>query len=142
MPDVDKWNNFWMGMAYQAATLSKDKSTKVGAVIVTPDNRQCSIGYNGFAAGIEETDEKWERPTKYSYVIHAEENCLLNCPFDTVECTAYVTHQPCHRCISRLINAGIRKLYYGQPYERLECQDVWEDHAQLFDVIECMDFIP
>lgn len=140
MPDVDKWNTFWMGMAYQAATLSKDPSTHVGAVIVTPDNRQCSIGYNGFAAGIEETPEKWERPTKYEYVIHAEENCLINCPFDTVDCKIYITHQPCHRCIGRVLNSGITHVYYGQPYENLCHRDIWDDHAQQFAEVKVIPY--
>ena len=76
--------------------LSKDPRTKVGAVIVTEDTRQVSIGYNGFPKKLAEHPERWEKPLKYEYVIHAELNAIMNCPFDTKGCTLYCTHQPCH----------------------------------------------
>ena len=78
MPTTDQWNKHWMEVALVTSKLSKDPSTQVGAVVVTQDNRQCSIGYNGFARGIEETPDKWQRPTKYEYVIHAELNAILS----------------------------------------------------------------
>ena len=36
-----------MGMAVLSSLRSKDPSTKVGAVIVSPENKVISIGYNG-----------------------------------------------------------------------------------------------
>jgi deoxycytidylate deaminase len=118
--------------------MSKDPTTKVGAVIVTPDNRQCSIGYNGFAKGIEETEEKWERPTKYEYVIHSEMNAIMNCPFDTHGCTVYITMTPCHRCITHLVNAGIKRIVYEHEYDRLAHVDIWKEAASLFDEVVCL----
>jgi dCMP deaminase len=134
MPDHNKWNKHWLEVAKVTAKLSKDPSTQVGAVIVTPDNRQCSVGYNGFARGIEETAEKWARPIKYERVIHAEMNALLNCPFETVGCKLYITHQPCHRCISHVLNSGIVEVYYGIEYENIQHLDIWKEHAKLFKV--------
>ena len=99
MPTQLQWDQTWLQVAKTVSKLSKDPSTKVGSVTVTPDNRHCSIGYNGFVRGIEETKEKWERPLKYQYVQHSELNSILNCPFDTMGCTLYCTHQCCHRCI-------------------------------------------
>ena len=103
----DDWHIFWLDLAKKASTRSKDPNTQVGAVIVTQDNRQCSIGYNGFPKGVVENNTKWSRPLKYSYVIHAEENAIINAPFDTVGSSLYCTLQPCHKCIGKLINAGI-----------------------------------
>ncbi len=127
MPSENRWDQHWLEVAQVVSKLSKDKHTKVGCVIVSKDNRHCSIGYNGFAAGIDETDEKWERPTKYEYVIHSETNSLLNCPFDTVGCSCYITLQPCHRCISNLANAGIEKVVYLKDYPNLCHEDIWKD---------------
>lgn len=135
MPSVDRWITHWMDVAKVFAQLSKDPSTKVGAVIVTPDNRKCSGGYNGFAKDIEETPDKWERPRKYSYVIHAEENALLNCPFDTTGCKIYITHQPCSNCILRLVNSGITEVYFGEVYANLTNKDIWEEHSHSFNYI-------
>lgn len=126
-------------MAQTVAKLSKDESTKVGAVIVSSDNKKCSMGYNAFAAGVEETQEKWQRPRKYEYVIHAEENAILNCPFDKTGCTIYITHQPCHKCIARLKNAGIRRIVYNLEYKNLQYKDIWDEHVKLFDEVVKID---
>lgn len=136
MASKKKWNETWMRVALVVAKLSKDPNTQVGAVIVTTDNRQCSVGYNGFAVGIEETEAKWQRPRKYQYVIHGEINAIMNCPFDTKGCKIYLTHSPCHRCIAHLINAGITEVYYLEDYKNLEYLDIWNEHRQLFKVFE------
>lgn len=134
---IKEWNNFWIGMAEHTSTLSKDPSTKVGSVIVTMDNRQCSLGFNGFARGIAETEAMWNnRELKLEMVIHSEQNALLNCPFQTRGCKIYVTHQPCHRCLIHLINAGIREVYYKHSYDRLGHKVIWDAHVKLFDVVE------
>lgn len=44
------WDDFFVSMAKLTATKSKDRSRKIGAVIVGPDNEVRSIGYNGFPA--------------------------------------------------------------------------------------------
>ena len=131
MPTENKWDKHWLEVAAVVSKLSKDPTTQVGAVIVTPDNRQCSIGYNGFSAGIDETPEKWERPLKYEYVIHAEKNALMNCPFDTQGCSIYTTITPCHRCLVHLVNAGIKKVVYGEEYANLCHKDIWLEAAEL-----------
>jgi dCMP deaminase len=115
--------------------MSKDPSTKVGCVVVGPDNRKISFGYNGFVKGIEETYEKWQRPRKYQFVQHAELNAIINCPFDTVGCILYCTHQPCHRCLEMAGAAGIRRVVYAKPYTNLEHKDIWDEHSLLFDEV-------
>lgn len=139
MPNQSEWDDHWMRMAKTTSELSKDPKTKVGAIIVTPDNRQCSIGYNGFAAGIAETVDKWKRPTKYNYVIHSEMNAIINCPFDTKGCTLYCTLQPCHRCITHCVNAGISRLVYGKQYDNIEHIEIWKETADLFEEVLFLD---
>lgn len=139
MPNQSKWNQHWLKIAQVTSQLSKDPATKVGAVIVSVDNRQCSLGYNGFAAGIEETDEKWQRPEKYQWVLHGEDNALLNCPFSTIGCSIYLTHQPCHKCIAKLRNAGIKRIVYITPYANLERKDIWDETVKLFDEVIQLD---
>jgi len=136
MPTQKQWDLHWIEIAEVTSKLSKDPTTKVGCVIVTPDNRQCAIGYNGFPAGIQETPEKWERPLKYQFVIHSEINAIMNCPFDTKGCTIYITLQPCHRCIGALKNAGIKRIVYKNDYPNLEHKDIWEEISKLFDSVE------
>jgi dCMP deaminase len=133
----DKWIKHWLKIAHVTSQLSKDPSTKVGAVVVTPDNRQCSLGYNGFADGIEDLEERWHtRPVKYEYVIHAEENAILNSPFDTKGCTLFCTHRCCHKCMARIIRAGIKRVYYVYDYANINHIDIIDNHAKLLDEIK------
>jgi len=107
---------------------SKDPSTKVGAIIVAPDGRKISGGYNGFVRGAPESDEVWlDRPSKYKRVLHAEKNAILNCPFPTEGATLYCTLHPCIECLKDIIQAGIARIvYYGKPCER------WEIDPEVF----------
>lgn len=106
------WNDLWMKMAILIAKRSKDPNTQVGCVLVSPDNRQMRIGYNGFAVGINEPSERWERPTKYDFVIHAETNAILNSKCDLQGWTCYVTLKPCEKCSSLIVQSGIKEIVY------------------------------
>ena len=136
MPSQRLFDKAFLDMALSIAVgLSKDPSTKVGCIIATPDNKKFSMGYNGFARGMEENAERWQRPQKYEYVIHAELNALLNCPFDTAGASLYCTHQPCHRCIQHLINAGVSRVVFRHEYANMTHPEIWEEAASLFDEV-------
>ena len=140
MPTQQTWDKHWMNVAILTSKLSKDPTTQVGAVLLTPDNRQCAIGYNGFARGIEETPEMWNnRDVKLKYVIHAEENALLNTPFSPKDCSIYITHQPCPKCIIRVLQAGIIRVIYNLPYTKMGDVDIWQVHANKFKEIRQLD---
>ena len=136
MPTQQLLHDTYFKYAIAASGLSKDPTTKVGACIVHPEHSQFSTGYNGFPKGIFETAEKWQRPLKYEYVRHAEENAVSFCPFDTHGCAIYVTLQPCHRCLGLLLQNNIKKVYYLEKYANLTMPDVWDDLASYFDVLE------
>lgn len=102
-----------------ANTFSKDPRTKVGCILLKPDSLNIlSMGYNGFPRGITETAERWERPTKYQFVSHAEANALTNACRSGV-CTegsiAIVTMYPCCSCTKSLIQAGIKTIITVPP---------------------------
>jgi len=119
-------DKLWLDLARRVALESKDPITKVGSVIVSPDQRQCSVGYNGFPTKVEETELKWSRPEKYEWVIHSEMNNLLNCPFPTKGASMYITHKPCHKCLLHLVQAGITNVYYIFDYTNTR-QDIIEE---------------
>ncbi len=52
---MSDWDQYFIKMAQLISTKSKDPSTKVGCVIVGPDNEVRSTGYNGFPRGVRET---------------------------------------------------------------------------------------
>lgn len=73
-----KWDRRFLKIAREVATWSKDPSTQVGAVIVDPDQRVVSLGYNGLPCGVSDSrDLLDDRVAKYATVIHAEQNALL-----------------------------------------------------------------
>lgn len=95
---------------------SKDPSTKVGCVIVGPDRELRSAGYNGLPRGVDDLRERMERPAKYLWTSHAEENAVAQAArvgVSMMGCKAYITHAPCCRCARMLIQAGIKEVLVG-----------------------------
>lgn len=111
---MDKWDIRFMRLAEEISSWSKDIRTKVGSVIVDNDNNPISMGYNGFARHINDLDEERYKPeNKLKYVIHSEENAIINCARHnqcTVGTTIYVTLFPCSNCAGMIVNAGIKKI--------------------------------
>lgn len=101
-----------MAMAMLAASWSKDRRKQVGAVIVSPDCRHVSIGYNGLPAGFEQRlgSIVMDRETKNRYSLHAEENAMANAAQDIRGWTLYVTTPPCMKCALAIHRAGIVRL--------------------------------
>ncbi len=49
----------------------------------------------------------------YNYVVHAEQNAILNARGKSLEgCRIYVNLFPCHECARNIIQSGIREVYY------------------------------
>lgn len=122
----DKWDRRYVELARLVSTWSKDPSTQVGAVLVRPDNSVASIGYNGFPKGIEDTEERLnDRDTKYSFVIHAEMNAVLNAHDDVRGDTLYLWPLLCcDRCAVHMIQAGIKRVV--APSCPTDKADRWE----------------
>lgn len=110
------WPDYFMGFAEHAASKSKDPSTQVGAVAVGPDGEIRATGFNGLPRGVEDRPERMERPAKYLWTSHAEENLVAHAARVGVSlkgCTVYVTHYPCSRCARSLIQAGVTRIHVG-----------------------------
>ena len=104
------WTNHFLEMAHLVASKSKDPNTKVGCVIVTEDKVVAATGYNGLPRGVEDKPERMERPAKYLWTSHAEENAVAQAARVGMPLkggVAYVTHTPCSRCARTLIQAGV-----------------------------------
>ena len=111
------WDERFMDMARLVASWSKDPSTGCGAVIVDPERRVVSLGFNGLPARIED-DPAWlsDRGIKLRVVLHAEDNAINFARRDLTGCTLYVWPMPpCAQCASRLIQAGIVRAVSIRP---------------------------
>ena len=90
--DYISWDEYFMGISLLSGMRSKDPSTH--------------------------EDFPWEREgdflnTKYPYVVHAEQNAILNARGKNLEgCSIYVNLFPCHDCARNIIQSGIKKVYY------------------------------
>lgn len=107
-----KWDLRFLGLAYHVAQWSKDPSTKVGAVIVRGLNRVVSIGYNGFASGVDDTSERYnDRELKYKMVVHGEINAIIHAKQDLAGCTLYTWPLfTCSVCAGSVIQSGIHRV--------------------------------
>lgn len=109
------WDVYYLTIAFAASRRSIDPSTKHGCVIVSIDNRVLSIGYNGPIKGANDSSLSLERPQRYWAWIHAEENALLaysGSQQDILGATAYVTGQPCHKCLRMIIQKGLSRVVF------------------------------
>lgn len=119
MSESFKWDTRFLDLAQVVSKWSKDPSTQVGAVIVRPDKSILSVGYNGFPRKMEDSLELLNnRPEKYSRIIHAEVNALLQARADLSVCTLYTyPFMPCDRCAVIMIQAGITEFVFPKPTE-------------------------
>ncbi len=93
---------------------------KVGALVVK-EKMIISDGYNGTPSGFENICEDENNVTK-PYVLHAEANAitkLARSSNNSDGATLYVTASPCIECAKLIIQAGIKRVVYGEKY-RLE----------------------
>lgn len=120
---MTNWDKKFLDLCKHIATWSKDKSTKVGAVIVNDRNKVISLGYNGFPIGFDDSmDYRHERPQKYDYTEHAERNAIYSAAelgISVRGCTMYLCWFPCPDCARAIIQSGIKTL----KYEHVDFED-------------------
>ena len=103
-------------MAAVWARNSYCKRRQVGALIVK-DRMIISDGYNGTPSGFPNVCE--ENGKTLPYVLHAEANAitkLARSNNNSDGATLYVTAAPCIECAKLIIQAGIKRVIYGEEY--------------------------
>lgn len=116
------WQDFFMGIAKLAAQRSKDPRTQCGACIIK-DNKIIGVGYNGMPNGISDISMPWLPDddflkSKYTYVVHAELNAILNTCDNTQlkGSTMYCTLAPCNECVKAIIQSGITEIVFAATW--------------------------
>lgn len=107
----------YMRMARIWSENSYCKRRQVGALIVK-DKMIISDGYNGTPSGFENVCEDENNVTK-PYVLHAEANAITKIARsgnNSDGATLYVTTSPCIECAKLIIQAGIKRVIYGEKY--------------------------
>lgn len=135
------WDAYFMEMALLVASKSKDRSTKVGAVIVGPDNEIRSTGYNSFPRGInDDVEERHVRPEKYLWTEHAERNAIYNAAragIPTKGCRMYTNTSStlagvCMDCARAAVQAGITEVVHQPPGHNTRWGDECQKAHELF----------
>lgn len=143
---TDRWDAHFIRLALEHAKMSKDPSTKVGAIIVGPSREIRAAGFNGFPIGLMDTPQRLhDREMKLKLVVHAEMNAILlaaRVGTPLLGCTMYLaaTDQsglswggpPCTRCTVELIQAGIGTIV---SLPRKTVPSRWADDLDLAEML-------
>jgi dCMP deaminase len=113
------WDKRLYHLTLYVGQWSKDRSTKVGCVIATPDKQVISIGYNGFPRGVDDSQEsRHSSASKYLWTEHAERNAIYGAArlgIATRGCEMFLSWFPCMDCARAIVQAGITRLVAIQP---------------------------
>ena len=115
----------YMRMATIWAENSYCKRRQVGALLVK-DKMIISDGYNGTPSGFDNNCED-ENNSSFPYVLHAEANAITKVARSNNSsdgATLYVTASPCIECAKLIIQAGIKRVVYGEQYRLLDGVDL------------------
>lgn len=126
--DRPSWSAYFRSIAQLVAQRSTCTRRKVGAILVR-DKRVVATGYNGVPSGIRHCAEvgclraKLNVPSGERHELcrglHAEQNAIIQAATHGVSiigCDLYCTNMPCSICAKMLINAQIRRIFYGDGY--------------------------
>ena len=100
---------------------------KVGALLVK-EKMIISDGFNGTPSGFPNVCED-ENNVSLPYVLHAEANAITKVARSNNSsdgATLYVTASPCIECAKLIIQAGIKRVVYGEKYRLTDGVDLLE----------------
>lgn len=127
------WMTWHLEHAKLAALKSKD-TTQVGAALVDENGVVRMTAFNGPPMGVADLQERFERPDKYLWASHAEQNLIAFAARSGVRtegCTVYVTHTPCSTCARMLIQAGVVEVVAGDGTTHMATKE-FEAAKQMF----------
>ena len=154
-----QWDHYYMNLAETVQTRANCFGAQIGAVLVL-HNRIISTGFNGTPEGFpncedggcercrqrelrdaghlsEVTDPLFRGAGKHLDVcicVHAEANALLSAArygTRTDGATLYSTYKPCFMCLKVMIQAGVRRVVYLNPYEPADSEALRKQYALL-----------
>jgi len=109
------WDEYFLMVSFTTSLRSQDPDIQHGCVIVNERNHIIATGYNNPIKGCNDDVIPYNiRDEKRKWMIHAEENAMLNVTQSSSErgdsCRMYITGYPCNNCLQRIVNFGIKKI--------------------------------
>ncbi len=136
---VPTWDEYYLQICKVVASRSKDPNTQIGCVIVGPAHEIRSTGYNSLPRRIrDDIPERFERPTKYLWIEHAERNAICNAAragTATEGCTIYVEIMPCMDCARAIVQAGIVEVVISASRMAQYSSDYYDQHFGIVEVL-------
>lgn len=113
-----RYDFLYLDLATRIAQMSHAVKRQVGAIAVK-NNNILSFGFNGTPAGFLNTCED-EQGKTLPWVIHAEANLVSKAAAEGLslrDSTVYVTTAPCDNCALLLIQSGVSRVVFRDPYK-------------------------
>jgi dCMP deaminase len=133
-PHIPSFDELFMRHVYLIGSKSKDRSTQIGAVLVS-DGGVISEGYNGICRKV--TDTVIERnisPEKYHWFEHGERNAIYNAArkgIKTIGSIMFTNYTPCTDCARGIIQAGVQEVVFhkqwGEVWDTVK-KEKWSGH--------------
>lgn len=113
------FDEYMLMLAFDVSLRSEDPNIRHGAVITNSHYHIIGTGYNATIKGSDKNIIPMNnRDLKRKWMIHAEENAILNSTNNPLNLTGhskiYVTGIPCVNCLQRIINFGITEIYHAK----------------------------
>lgn len=114
------WDIYFMDVAATASTRATCNRKHVGVALVI-QKIVVATGYNGSISGMPHCDDEGHLMENDHCVrtVHAEMNAIAQAAQRGTRvkgATAYITAFPCWTCFRLLIQAGITRIVYDEPY--------------------------
>lgn len=128
---IPSWDETFMHDVYWWARRSKDPRTKIGALLVKPGSKiPFSFSYNSPSRGVNDlVPERFERPEKYEWMVHAEDNAVLNCAREghcSKGAIMYTQGIPCTTCADSCVQGGIIEVVVHKQWQDYEQKLNWD----------------
>lgn len=109
----------------------------VGAILAR-DSRPIMAGYVGAPSGEPHCDEAGcDLMQPCTRTKHAEWNAIVEAHrilIDTNGADLYCTDAPCASCAQKIIDAGIKRVYYERPYRAQAVEMLVDSNVQVFQL--------
>ena len=135
--DCLSWDETFMQICHLISKRSKDPNTQNGSCVVNNENIIIGLGYNGFPRWCSDDKLSWKREgnfcdKKYAYVVHSEENAILNANTKVNGAKIYSTLFPCNECTKVIIQSGIKEIIYDN--DKYHNDDIWKASRKMLDL--------
>lgn len=119
--DRPSWDEYFCAITRAVATRATCSRKAVGAILVK-NKLILATGYNGAPAGLRHCDHSHGGDLQNGHCsrsTHAEQNAIVQAARHGISiegATLYCTNNPCLTCAKLLINAGVARIVYEEPY--------------------------